>query len=217
MNGENWWSISERYNNAIFPVQIVIMVIGVILTYFSFAKPNTRTNNLMNAYLAFTFAWNGIVFFLIFGKELPGTFLGAPLFIIIPVLFAVDIFTKKTEFKLPNARWHKYSTIFWVLCAFLYPLIGLPLGHRYPRSCMFGVFPCPTTVFALALLVAAIPKVDKKVYILLLIWAIPSVGKCFGVLDLYEDCVLFVAGVYGLIMLVKNWKVIGKDGKEKSF
>lgn len=217
MNGENWWSISERYNNAIFPVQIVIMVIGVILTYFSFAKPNTRTNNLMKAYLAFTFAWNGIVFFLIFGKELPGTFLGAPLFIIIPVLFAVDIFTKKTEFKLPNARWHKYLTIFWVLCAFLYPLIGLPLGHRYPRSCMFGVFPCPTTVFALALLVAAIPKVDKKVYILLLIWALPSVGKCFGVLDLYEDCVLFVAGVYGLIMLVKNWKVIGKDGKEKSF
>jgi len=217
MNGENWWSISERYNNAIFPVQIVIMVIGVILTYFLFAKPNTRTNNLMKAYLAFTFAWNGIVFFLIFGKELPGTFLGAPLFIITPVLFAVDIFTKKTEFKLPNARWHKYLTIFWVLCAFLYPLIGLPLGHLYPRSCMFGVFPCPTTVFALALLAAAIPKVDKKVYTLLLIWALPSVGKCFGVLDLYEDCVLFVAGVYGLIMLVKNWKVIGKDGKEKGF
>jgi len=217
MNGENWWSISERYNNAIFPVQIVIMVIGVILTYFLFAKPNTRTNNLMKAYLAFTFAWNGVVFFLIFGKELPGTFLGAPLFIIIPVLFAVDMFTKKTEFKLPNARWHKYLTVFWVLCAFLYPLIGLPLGHLYPRSCMFGVFPCPTTVFALALLAAAIPKVDKKVYILLLIWALPSVGKCFGVLDLYEDCVLFVAGVYGLIMLVKNWKVIGKDGKEKGF
>jgi len=217
MNGENWWSISERYNNAIFPVQIVIMAIGVILTYLLFTKPSTRTNNLMKAYLTVTFAWNGIVFFLIFGKELPGTFLGAPLFIIIPVLFAVDIFAKKTEFKLPDARWYKYLTIFWVLCAFLYPLIGLPLGHLYPRSCIFGAFPCPTTVFALALLAAAIPKVDKKVYILLLIWALPSVGKCFGALDLYEDCGLFAAGVYGLIMLVKNWKAIGKDRNEKGF
>lgn len=60
------------------------------------------------------------------------------------------------------------------------------------------------------MLAAAIPKVDKKAYILLLIWAIPSVGKCFGALDLQEDCVLFITGVYGLIMLVKNWKVIGK-------
>jgi len=162
MNGENWWSIIGVYNNAIFPVQIVTVAIGAILTYYSFAKPNTKTNTLMKAYLAFNFAWNGIVFFLIFGKELHGTFLGAPLFIIVAAVFALDIFAKKTEFKLPDASWHKYLTIFWVLCAFLYPLIGLPLGHHYPRSCMFGVFPCPTTVFALALLAAAIPKVDKK-------------------------------------------------------
>jgi len=210
MNGENWWSISGAYNSAIFPMQIITMVTGTVLTYFSFAKPNTTTNSLMKAYLAFTFAWNGIIFFLIFGKELPGTFLGAPLFIITAVLFAADVLTKKTMFKLPDARWHKYLTVFWILCAFLYPLIGLPLGHYYPRTCIFGVFPCPTAVFALALLAAATPKVDKKAYILLLIWALPSVGKCLGALDLQEDCVLFVAGVYGLIMLVKNWKVTGK-------
>ena len=215
MDGENWWDTSGAYNNAIFPTQIIIMVIGIALTCFLFAKPNTKTSKLMKAYLAFTFAWSGIVFFLIFGKELPGTFLGAPLFIITAILFAGDIFAKKTEFKLPNARWHKYLTIFWILCAFIYPLIGLPLGHYYPKTCMFGVFPCPTTVFALALLAAATPKVDKTAYILLLIWALPSVGKCFGALDLYEDCVLFLAGVYGLIMLVKSCRAAGKSEKRK--
>ena len=209
MNEENWWNTSGAYNNAIFPMQIIAMVTGITLTYFSLAKPNTKTNSLMKTYLAFTFAWNGVVFFLLFGKELPGTLLGAPLFIVTAVLFVLDIFKKKTEFKLPNARWHKYLTILWILCAFLYPLIGLPLGHYYPRTCIFGVFPCPTTVFALALLAAAIPKVDKKAYILLLIWALPSVGKCFGALDLQEDCILFIVGVYGLIMLVKNWKATG--------
>jgi len=135
---------------------------------------------------------------------------GAPLFIIIAILFAVDVFAKKTEFRLPNARWQKYLTIFLILCTFLYPLFEWFLGHCYPEICMIGVFPCPTTAFALALLTAAIPKVDKKVYILLLFWALPSVSKCFGMWGAYEDCVLFGAGVYGLIMLIKNWKVVRK-------
>ena len=54
--------------------------------------------------------------------------------------------------------------------------------------------PCPTTVFTLALLAAAIPKVDKKVYILLLLWALPAFSKCLGALDLYEDWILFWEG-----------------------
>lgn len=35
--------------------------------------------------------------------------------------------------------------------------------------------------------------------------------KCLGALDCYEDCVLVMSGVYGLIMLVKNCKVIGES------
>lgn len=210
MSTETWWNQIGTYNNAIFPMQIIIMIVAIILTYFLFAKPGTKTNKLMKAYLSFTFAWNGIIFFLIFGKELPGIFLGAPLFIIVAILFAWDIFGNKTQLRLPNIKWQRYLMMFWILLAFLYPLIGLAFGHYYPKTCIFGVMPCPTTVFALALLVAAIPKVDKKVYVLLLVWALPAFGKCLGALNLYEDCVLFWTGIYALIMLIKNWKVIGK-------
>lgn len=210
MSTETWWNQIGTYNNAIFPMQIIIMIVAIILTYFLFAKPGTKTNKMMKAYLSFTFAWNGIIFFLIFGKELPGIFLGAPLFIIVAILFAWDIFGNKTQLRLPDIKWQRYLMMFWILLAFLYPLIGLAFGHYYPKTCIFGVMPCPTTVFALALLVAAIPKVDKKVYVLLLVWALPAFGKCLGALNLYEDCVLFWTGIYALIMLIKNWKVIGK-------
>ena len=205
MDGESWWSTCSAYNDAIFPIQVLIMVTGILVTHLLFAKPSPKTNGLMKAYLASTFAWSGVVFFLMFGRELPGTFLGAPLFVITSVLFVADVFIEKTEFKLPSSRWHRHVTVFLILCAFLYPLFGLPFGHYYPKACVFGVFPCPTTVFALALLAAAVPRVDKKVYILLLIWALPSLGKCFGALDLYEDCVLFAVGVYGLTMLIRTW------------
>jgi len=58
------------------------------------------------------------------------------------------------------------------------------------------------------MIAAAIPQVDRKLYVFLLPWAIMSLPKCLGTLDCYEDCILFAAGVYGLVMLVKNWKTI---------
>ena len=217
LDAEKWWSQVGTYNKAIFPMQIIILAVAFVLIYFLFAKPGTKANKMMKAYLSFTFAWNGIIFFLIFGKELPGKFLGIPLFILLGILIAWDIFTNKIQFKLPETTWQKYLTYLLVLCSFLYPLIGYAFGHYYPKACTFGVMPCPTTVFALALLTAAIPAVDKKVYILLLLWALPAFGKCLGAMDLYEDCVLFWTGVYALIMLIKNWKKIGKVRKNEKY
>jgi len=209
---ETFWNQMGTYNEATFPVQIAMIILVVVLIYFVFAKPGTKSNTLMKAFLSFAFAWNGIVFFLIYAKSPISTFLGSPLFIIVAILFAVDIFTKKIEFRFPSIKWQKFITAFWILLAFLYPLIGLTLGHFYPKVCM-PLAPCPLTVFAIALVTVAIPKVDKKVYMLLLPWALMSLPKCLGALECYEDCILFGAGVYGLIMLIKNWKAIGKDYK----
>jgi len=212
---EKWWDQVGDYNDAIFPIQIILLAAAFVLTLLLFSKPGTRMNKIMKAYLALAFAWNGIVFFLIFGKELPGKFLGIPLFILLAILLAWDLRADRIQLKLPDRTWQKYLTYFLVLCSFLYPLIGYAFGHYYPKSCTFGVMPCPTTVFALALMTAAIPKVDKKVYILLLLWALPALGKCLGAMDLYEDCILFWTGVYALTMLIKNWKKIGQGQKQE--
>ena len=69
------------------------------------------------------------------------------------------------------------------------------------------MFPCPLIVYALALAAAAAPSVDKKVLVLLLPWALIGLPKCLGALDCYEDCILFAAGIYALVMLVKYWRV----------
>ena len=122
----------------------------------------------------------------------------------------MDVFAKKIDLRLPNVKWQRYATIFWVLLAFLYPFVGFALGHHYPQT-ILPVAPCPLTTFTIALVAAAIPKVDKKVYVLLLLWALMSLPKCLGALECHEDCILFGAGVYGLVMLIKHWKVIGKS------
>lgn len=206
---ETFWKQIGAYNEATFPMQIIIVIVAVVLTYLVFAKPSTRANALMKGFLSFVFAWN-LIYFLIFAKNPIATFVGAPLFIIVAILFAADIFTKKIEFRLPDSTWQKYLTIFWILLVFLYPAIGFALGHYYPKTCT-PMMPCPLTVFAIALVTAALPKVDKKVYVLLLPWALMGLPKCLGALECYEDCILFGAGVYGLTMLIRSWKDIGKN------
>jgi len=204
---ETFWSQMGAYNEATLPVQIIMIVAAGVLAYLVFAKTSARANTIMKMLLSFAFAWNGIVFFLIFAWSIISAVAGT-LFIIIAILFALDIFKKKTEFRLPVTKWQRYLTIFLILLVFLYPVMGMALGHSYPRTCM-PMAPCPLTVFAIALVAAAIPQVDRKVFVLLLPWAIMSLPKCLGALDCYEDCILFGAGAYGLVLLVKNWKNIG--------
>jgi hypothetical protein len=204
---ETFWNQMGAYNEATLPVQLIMIIAAAALTYLVFAKTSARANTLMKILLSFAFAWNGIVFFLIFAWSVASAFFSA-LFIIVAILLAMDIFKRKIEFRFPVTKWQKYLTVFLILLVFLYPVIGMALGHSYPKTCM-PMAPCPLTVFAIALVAAAIPQVDRKVYAFLLPWAIMGLPKCLGALDCYEDCILFAAGVYGLVLLVKNWKNIG--------
>lgn len=211
MNAETFWNRVSLYNETLWPVQVVMIVAAALLTYWTFAKPGPKADVLMKAFLSFAFAWNGVVFLLVFMRNPISVVIGTPLFVIVSALFAVDIFAQKTEFKLPDAKGKKGLTFFWLLLVILYPLIGwVFLGHAYPKM-LLPLFPCPLTVFAVTLVAAAAPKVDKKVFMALLPWALMGLPKCFGALDCYEDCILFAAGVYGLVALIGNWKAAPAD------
>ncbi|MGD9146700.1 MAG: DUF6064 family protein [Anaerolineae bacterium] len=207
-NAELFWTQVATYNETLWPAVILMTIVAAFLACRVFFRPGAETDTWIKAFLSFAFAWNGIVFFLIFQKNPISMFAGAPLFIILSLLFAADIRTRRTQFRPPGAAWKKGVTVFWLVLVFLYPLIGWPLGHVYPKT-LLPMFPCPLTVFAIALVAAAAPNVDKKILVLLLPWALMALPKCFGVLDCYEDCILFAAGVYGLVELIRNWKTGG--------
>ena len=205
MSTETFWTKVGAYNQATWPVQVVMIVAAVYLAVRAFVKPGPRTDAWIKAFLAFAFAWNGIPFFLVFVRNPISMAIGTPLFVVVSVLFVVDIFAKKTHFSFPEGQWMRGFTVVWMLLAFLYPLIGWPLGHVYPKV-LLPLFPCPLTVFATALVAAAAPNADRKVFVALLPWGLLGLPKCFGALDCYEDCVLFAGGVYGLVVLVRNWR-----------
>jgi hypothetical protein len=92
-----------------------------------------------------------------------------------------------------------------IVLVFCYPILGILSGHDFTSLILPGTYPCPTTALALLLLTMALPRVDTLIYILLIFFAVPftpffQIAK-YGV---YEDTILFVVGVYGLILLVKR-------------
>jgi hypothetical protein len=209
---EAWWSIIGAYGARIWPAQAVFYIVAILLTGWLFLKPGRIKNWFTKLYLSIAFAWNGIVFFLILAKDITGDSYGnyvfGSLFIIVSVLFAVDLFRQKMQFRIPADGWRKYATLVLMLLVFCYPLFGIAFGHHFARLIVPGTFPCPTTALGLLMLTIALPRVDKIAYILLLLWAIPfplfiQIPK-YGV---YEDTIMFVSGVYSLILLLRSWKV----------
>lgn len=62
LNAEILRNNLEIYNNSIFPMQIIMIAVAMVLTYFLFAKPSAKMDKIMKGYLAFAFAWVGLIF-----------------------------------------------------------------------------------------------------------------------------------------------------------
>jgi hypothetical protein len=217
ISADEWWSIIEAYGARIWPAQAVFYIAAILLTGWLLLKPSRVQNRLTKLYLSIAFAWNGIVFFMTLAKGITGDTYGnyffGSIFIIVSVLFALDLFRNKMQFSLPAAGWRRYVTLALMVLVLCYPLFGIALGHRFASLIIPGTFPCPTTALALLVLTTALPRVNKVAYILLLLWAIPfppviQIPK-YGV---YEDTIMFVSGVYSLILLLKYWKVRDSGG-----
>jgi hypothetical protein len=207
MDVEVFFNKVSAYNVSIFPMQIITLVVAIILTYLLLVRPGAGVNKIMKAYLSLTFVW--FVFMFPFEGVYKITF--GLLHLAIAVFFFIDIFTAKSEFKFPETSGKKYFMLFLIFSAFaLYPLIEYMSGHIYPKVLLFGVAPCPTVLFSLALLMGAVPKVGKIIFILIIFSAISSGLSAPIMLGVWADLLLLVSGIYGLIILIKNWKLIGK-------
>ncbi|OQX90913.1 MAG: hypothetical protein B6D58_09220 [candidate division Zixibacteria bacterium 4484_95] len=211
---EAFYECFNVYNTTWFPVSIISWLALIICTYFLFTRPSDKINVLMKICLAFIFIWNGAVFFFMYMKNsaIPG---GIPM-LAAGILFTVDIFRDKIRFQLPEEKCHKYfvlSLTVWALV--LYTLVGWLIGHPYPKGPL-PVAPCPMTIFTIALLSTSMITLSKDripftlLFILLLWWAFFAGFGAPLFFGFYVDLTLLMAGIYGLVMLIRNWKVAGK-------
>ena len=200
---EQFLGVFERYNEALWPTQIVAYAVGVAFVVLALTKWKRASAVIFGA-LAVMWAGMAVGYMWTFFADInPAAKLFGAIFLAQAVLLAVMAVRERNVAygRERDARmWVGLALIVYAMVA--YPLLGMAFGHSYPRAPMFGLVPCPTTIFTFGmLLLAARPK--RFLLWLPLVWSVIGFFAAvkFGI---YEDIGLLIAGVVTAAILLRT-------------
>ena len=200
----------EQYNRAIWPAQPIAHALGLLALAAAF-KPFAGSSHLIVALLALAWLWNGIAYHLLHFTQINFWAYGfAALFIVQGLLLAWTALRGRIELRFVSDVFGWTGLAFALFALLGYPLIGWLAGHGWPRAPMFGVAPCPTTIFTWALLLMSAPRTPVRLMIIPLVWSLIG-GTAAYFLGVLEDLALPLTAVIAVAMLARRNRRIGKN------
>ena len=200
---DQFFEIFARYNEAIWPLQWLLVVVGASAVRLSFLKTPAAARAIC-VILGVLWIWTGTVYHLLFFREInPAATAFGALFIAGGVLFLwVGAYRRRLVIADPGGSKRVIGAVMALYALFIYPALGYLLGHRYPDAPTFGA-PCPTTILTFGLLVWATPPIPRVLLIAPLLWALigTSVVWQFGML---EDLGLPVAAIVTIVTTLRS-------------
>ena len=214
---DQFLGVFERYNQAIWPIQIVAYLLGLAALTLSVTKVRYAAQ-IISAILACFWVWIGIVYHLIYFSTINNAALGfGVLFIIQGILWVVfGIIRPKLSFQLDTNPYALTGIVLIVYAMLVYPLIGMLLGHGYPRSPSFGVAPCPTTIFTFGLLLLTTARVPKTLLVIPFLWSLLGFSAALS-LGIREDFGLILAGVLTVGLLLWRDRTTAQKGQRERY
>jgi Family of unknown function (DUF6064) len=211
---EQFLGVFVAYNAAIWPTQIGAYVLGLVAIGAVWSR-RPMDSRLILSILAATWALNGIGYhFLFFTTINPAAKLLAGLFVVQAILFAAGAMAANgIRFEIGRDLRSFAGVAVIAYAMLIYPILGILAGHGLWAGPMFGVAPCPTTIFTIGMLLLARGKWVVWLSIIPLLW--PLVGLAAALqLGIREDYGLPVAGAALLIVPPRYpaWVVERSDG-----
>jgi hypothetical protein len=191
---DQFLALFVQYNKEVWPAQIVAYVLGLAMIVLLFV-PSRGRNRIIGFGLAAMWGWTGIVYhWHYFASINRAAELFAALFVLQAALFLFSGAIRGHERYRPSRGAHAWAGWALVLyAAVLYPLIGLWSGHSLEEVPMFGITPCPVTIFTLGMLLLARP-VYWWLFAIPVLWSLVG-GSAAFLLGVPQDWVLLVSGV----------------------
>jgi len=193
---EQFLLVLEKYNEAVWPAQILLNLLGVgaILLIF---KRFDSSNRIVAGILATLWIWIGLAYHLFFFTSInPAAYVFAVLNVVQGIVFlAYGVFRPRISFGFCRDVYGIMGALFVLYAMIVYPMIGYFLGHLYPKSPTFGL-PCPTTIFTFGLLLWTNMKFPRIVLVIPFLWSIIGFTAAIA-LGIREDIGLLVAGFVG--------------------
>lgn len=193
---DEFFAVFAGYNAAIWPMQIVAYLAGLLIVVV-LRHPSRSSDMVIMSALAAMWAVNGIGYHLLhFTPVNPAARLFAVLFVAQAALLAVSSYVWRHRIIFDPGR-SLMTTLGLLLMLFAlvgYPALGFLAGHRYPAVPMFGIAPCPTTIFTIGLLMLGDWKVARWLLIVPVLWSFVG-GSAAVLLDVPQDYALIVSGI----------------------
>jgi hypothetical protein len=204
---EQFFDVFAIYNRAIWPVQVLAYVLGTAALALAF-RENKLSAQIVSGIFAFFWIWMGVFYHMVHfsvinrAARIFGIFyiLQGLLFLLTGTIFG------RLAFRFILKPLPIIGGCFILYAMVVYPLLGISFGHSYPRAPMFGVAPCPTTIFTFGVLLWATRSVPAYLLIIPLLWSIVGMSAAVN-LRVPQDYGLVVAGAIGTVLiLIQNHK-----------
>ena len=202
---EQFLGVFREYNQAIWPGQIVAYLLGLGALMLTLRR-GPASDRAISGVLAVFWAWMGAVYHLTFFRTInPAALLFGASFLVQGGLFVyLSVVRNGPTFRVRSDLYGWVGGLFIAYAMVVYPVIGAALGHGYPQAPMFGVAPCPTTIFTFGLLLWTRGRVPGWLLAVPTLWALIGFTAALT-LGILEDTGLLVAGLLGTgLLLYRN-------------
>jgi len=201
---EDFMNVFRHYNSSFRLMPPVMYILGFVSVGLLFSR-RTISNRIISGILAFFWVWMGAVYHIgYFSTINKASLLFGVLFIVQGlVIFLYGSVAGRMDFHAGLNRRSIVAFVFVLYALIVYPLLGYLLGHVYPASPVFGMAPCPTTIFTFGVLLLCRGRVQLFVYLIPFLWAIVGMSAAVN-LGVYEDFGLTIAGVLGVVIIISG-------------
>ena len=195
-----FFDVFARYNTALGPWVVLAYAAGIAVVACVW-RGGEVSSRWIAAMLALLWTFVGVVYHSVFFAPInPAAWLFALLFIAQGALLA-EAAVSEGDWTFERRGWPAALGVAAMAYALIvYPLLGLALGHGYPRSPLFGVAPCPLTIFTLGVLMVA-RHAPRRLFVVPIAWSGIG-GSAAWLLDVPEDFGLIAAGLLTVAVLL---------------
>lgn len=191
---EQFLAVFATYNAAIWPFQIAAYGVVVVALWAVFV-PQSRLVRLAFALMSILWAVTGIGYHLMFFAMInPIAPVFAAFFVLQAVLFLASA-ARPEDLQLRLGRDFRsiagLATLSYALA--IYPILGIWAGHGLLKGPMFGVAPCPTTIFTIGMLLIARGRWVIWLSIIPILWSMIGLAAAIQ-LGIPEDMAMPLVG-----------------------
>ena len=204
---EQFFEIFRSYNEAIWPAQVLAYLLGILVLVLAW-RTSKISNRLIGGILAIFWIWMGVFYHILhFSAINPAAKVFGVVFILQGLLFFVaGALLDKITFRFIVKPLPIIGGVFILYAMIVYPALGIFFGHIYPAAPMFGVVPCPTTIFTIGILLCTTNKVPGYLLVIPFLWSLVGMSAAIN-LRVPQDYGLVISVVLGTILiLIQNRK-----------